>query len=68
VELNPDKATAASLINSMIGAAGVVGSILGGVLSHIFGFRMTMLGAAIFSISGFLLYKTPGKGAGTRVS
>jgi len=68
VELNPDKATAAGLINSMIGAAGVAGSVLGGVLSQFFGFRATMLGAAIFSISGFLLYKTLGRVAGMMAS
>jgi len=67
VELNPDKATAAGLINSMIGAAGVVGAILGGGLSQLFGFRSTMLGAAaIFSISGLLFYKTLGGAADAR--
>lgn len=64
VELNPDKATAAGLINSMIGAAGVAGALLGGVLSQLFGFRATIIGAAFFSISGFLLYKTLEKAAG----
>lgn len=57
MELNPDKATAGALINSMIGAAGVAGAISGGVLSQFFGFRATMLGAAVFSISGLFLYK-----------
>lgn len=64
VELNPDKATAAGLINSMIGAAGVAGALFGGVLSQFFGLRATIVGAALFSFSGFLLYKTLGKAAG----
>lgn len=58
VELNPDKATAAGLINAMVGAAGVAGALFGGILSQLFGFRATMLGAVVFSMSGFLLYKT----------
>lgn len=66
VELNPDKATAAGLINSMIGAAGVAGALFGGVLSQFFGVRAAILGAAVFSISGFLLYKTLEKAAGMR--
>lgn len=57
VELNPDKATAAGLINSMIGAAGVAGALLGGISSQLFGFRETALGAAILAISGLLFYK-----------
>jgi predicted MFS family arabinose efflux permease len=50
VERNPDIATAASLINSMIGAAGVAGALLGGTSSQLFGFRETALGAAILAI------------------
>lgn len=60
VELNPDKATAAGLINSMIGAAGVAGALLGGVSSQLLGFRETALGAAFLAISGFLFYKAFG--------
>jgi DHA1 family multidrug resistance protein-like MFS transporter len=50
VEKNPDIATAAGLINSMIGAAGVAGALLGGTSSQLFGFRETALGAAILAI------------------
>jgi predicted MFS family arabinose efflux permease len=50
VERNPDIATAAGLINSMIGAAGVAGALLGGTSSQLFGFRETALGAAILAI------------------
>lgn len=60
VELNPDKATAAGLINSMIGAAGVAGALLGGVSSQLLGFRETALGAAVLAILGFLFYKVFG--------
>ncbi|MCQ1536765.1 MFS transporter [Methanosarcina sp. KYL-1] len=63
VELNPDKATAAGLINSMIGAAGVAGALLGGFFSQSFGFEATMLGAALSSILGFLLFKVFGRAA-----
>lgn len=64
LELNPNKATAAELINPMIGAAGVAGALFGGVLSQLFGFRATIIGAVFFSISGFFLYKTLEKAAG----
>ncbi len=57
VEMNPDKATAAGLINSMIGAAGVVGALLGGFFSQFFGFRATMFAATFFCLAGFLLFK-----------
>lgn len=57
VELNPDKATAAGLINSMVGAAGVAGAFLGGISSQLFGFRKTALGAAVLAALGFLFYK-----------
>ena len=60
VELNPDKATVAGLINSMIGAAGVAGALLGVVSSQLFGFRETALGAAFLAISGLLFYKIVG--------
>jgi len=67
LELNSDKATSAGLINSMIGAAGVAGALFGGILSQLFGFRATIIGAVIFSISGFFLYKTLEKAAGRRI-
>lgn len=57
VERNPDKATSAGLINSMIGAAGVVGALMGGLFSQVFGFRATMFAAAFFCLAGFLLFK-----------
>jgi len=57
VERNPDKATSAGLINSMIGAAGVVGALMGGFFSQVFGFRATMFAAAFFCLAGFLLFK-----------
>lgn len=60
VELNPDKATAAGLINSMIGAAGVAGALLGGISSQLFGFRETALGAALLAILSLSFYKVLG--------
>ncbi|MDD3042226.1 MAG: MFS transporter, partial [Methanosarcinaceae archaeon] len=56
IEQNLEKATAAGLINSMIGAAGVFGALLGGLLSQSFGFRATMLVAALLSLVGFFLF------------
>jgi len=61
VESNPDKATAAGLLNSMVGASGVAGALLGGFLSQSFGFKATMLGAALFSILGLILFEFFGK-------
>ncbi|HII03137.1 TPA: MFS transporter [Methanosarcinaceae archaeon] len=51
VERNPDKATSAGLINSMIGAAGVVGALLGG------GFfpRFSVSGQQCLLLSSFAL-------------
>jgi MFS family permease len=66
VELNPDKATAAGFINSMIGAAGVAGAFLGGISSQLLGFRETALGAAFLAISGLLFYKVFGDNFNTK--
>jgi DHA1 family multidrug resistance protein-like MFS transporter len=61
VESNPDKATAAGLLNSMVGASGVAGALLGGFLSENFDFEAAMLGAALFSIFGLMLFEFFGK-------
>lgn len=39
VELNPDKATASGLINSIIGTTGVAGALPGGISFQLLGFR-----------------------------
>jgi DHA1 family multidrug resistance protein-like MFS transporter len=60
VELNPDKANAVGLINSMIGAAGVAGALLGRISFQFIGFMETALGAVVLAILGFLFYEMPG--------
>ena len=57
IEKNLEKATVAGLINSMIGASGVFGALLGNLLSQSFGFRATMLVAALLSFVGFFLFR-----------
>ena len=57
VDRNPDKATAAGLINSMIGAAGITGSLLGGMLLQVYGFKATMLAGAVLSLLSFVIFR-----------
>lgn len=57
VERNIDKATAAGLLNSMIGGAGVVGALMGGLLSQIFGFETVFIGASCISLISFVIFK-----------
>ncbi len=57
VERNIDKATAAGLLNSMIGGAGVVGALMGGILSQIYGFEAVFIGASGISILSFAIFK-----------
>jgi len=64
VERNIDKATAAGLINSMIGAAGVTGAILGGILLQLYGFKATLFAAALLSVLGFIIFRVLDKPTG----
>ena len=56
VERNIDKATAAGLLNSMIGGAGVVGALMGGILSQIYGFEAVFIGASGISLLSFVIF------------
>lgn len=53
---NEEKATATGLLNSTIYAAAVIGPILGGIISELFGFRSIMHFAAIITAIAFILY------------
>ncbi|MDO9517556.1 MAG: MFS transporter [Methanosarcinaceae archaeon] len=57
VERNIDKATAAGLLNSMIGASGITGALIGGVLSQIYGFEAVLLCGSIFSFIGLIIFR-----------
>lgn len=57
VERNIDKATAAGLLNSMIGGAGIVGALMGGILSQIYGFEAVFVGASGISLLSFVIFK-----------
>jgi DHA1 family multidrug resistance protein-like MFS transporter len=57
VERNPDKATAAGLINSMIGAAGITGALLGGMLLQVYGFKATLLAGTVLSLLSLVIFR-----------
>ncbi|HJH32759.1 MAG TPA: MFS transporter [Methanosarcinaceae archaeon] len=56
VERNIDKATAAGLLNSMIGGAGVTGALIGGILSQFYGFVAVLIGASILSMVSVVIF------------
>jgi predicted MFS family arabinose efflux permease len=52
---NKDKAAAAGLITSVVSLSSVIGSLLGGVVSHNFGFTSVFLVGSSLSFIGFLI-------------
>lgn len=57
VERNIDKATAAGLLYSMIGGAGIAGAIIGGILSQYYGFGAVLICASILSLISAVIFK-----------
>jgi predicted MFS family arabinose efflux permease len=53
---NVEKSTSGGMLGSLISLAMVLGSLIGGGLSSLFGFRATMYVAAALTILGFLLF------------
>ena len=57
VERNIDKATAAGLLNSMIGGAGIAGALMGGILLQFYSFTAVFMGASGLSLLSFAIFK-----------
>ncbi|MGP8337862.1 MAG: MFS transporter [Methanosarcinaceae archaeon] len=57
VERNIDKATAAGLFYSMIGGAGIVGALIGGTLSQLYGFVAVLISASILSMVSIVIFR-----------
>lgn len=54
---NSEKATATGILNSVIAASNIVGAILGGLTLQLYGYRQTMIFAAVCSIAGALIFR-----------
>jgi predicted MFS family arabinose efflux permease len=57
VQRNAEKATATGILNSVIDAASIIGSITGGVMLEQFGYKETLIFAIICSLSGMVFFK-----------
>ncbi|MFQ6067875.1 MAG: hypothetical protein ACE5K3_11475, partial [bacterium] len=55
---NVEKATCIGMLSSVISLAAVTGTLIGGVISELFGFRATMYTAAMLAATGFFLFRT----------
>lgn len=56
VERSIEKASSVGILNSSISAADIAGSIIGGIIMQYFGFRQTMLFAAMCSILSIMVF------------
>jgi len=54
-ERNVERATSVGILNSVIGFAGILGPILGGIISEFLGLREVMYFAVLLTLIGFLL-------------
>jgi DHA1 family multidrug resistance protein-like MFS transporter len=54
---NVEKATSSGILTSVISLSTVLGSILGGIVSQLFGYVATMYIGAIFAAAGLVLYR-----------
>jgi len=57
VERNAEKATATGILNSVIAAASIVGSVAGGVMLEQFGYQETLIFAIVCSMLGMVFFK-----------
>jgi len=55
---NAEKATSSGILTSVISLSTVLGSLIGGILSQLFGYTATMYIGAIFAATGFLVYRS----------
>lgn len=58
---NEEKATCAGILSSIISLSGIVGPLLGGIISYYFGFVATMYFASGMSFVSFLVFDLSGK-------
>lgn len=58
---NVEKSTSGGMLGSLISLATVFGSLVGGMLSGLFGFKATMYAAAGLTAVGFFLFKLAGR-------
>lgn len=63
IETNEEKGAAAGLLNSSIALASIIGSLMGGIILDVYGFKAVMETAVIFSILGYGVFhfNTSGK-------
>ncbi|WP_406658095.1 MFS transporter [Methanolobus sp. ZRKC2] len=61
VERNAEKATAAGILNSVIAAATIVGSVSGGLILEYFGYKETMIFAILCSLAGMFIFIANGR-------
>ncbi len=57
IEHNVEKATCTGVLNSALNLSVVFGSLLGGVLSQLFGYSATMYAGAILTLLGYIIFK-----------
>ncbi len=53
IKNNEDKGTAAGLLNSSIALASIIGSIMGGIIFELYGFKVVMAAGAFFAVLGY---------------
>ncbi|WMW25794.1 MFS transporter [Methanolobus sediminis] len=56
MERSKEKATAAGILNSVIAASNIVGAVLGGLTLQFYGYRETMIFAAVCSVAGAVIF------------
>lgn len=54
---NVEKATCTGMLRSVISLAAVFGTLLGGIVSQLFGFRAAMYVAATLTVTGFIIFR-----------
>ena len=57
LDKNIERATSVGLLYSTISLAQIIGSIIGGIISEVFDYRITMIFAALLSIISLLLFR-----------
>ncbi|MDD5615998.1 MAG: MFS transporter [Candidatus Methanoperedens sp.] len=53
IKNNENKGTAAGLLNSSIALASIIGSIMGGIIFELYGFKVVMAAGAFFAVLGY---------------
>lgn len=56
IKNNVEKATSGGILSSVISLSTVLGSLIGGIVSQLYGYPATMYLGAIFAAAGFMIY------------